>query len=159
MLHHLVWIIEGFTFFFFSKVLIFLSFSFLLLFGSPLCAFPFYWNSNGSRVCVWPATAVIEPICRLAPVGLKPGLTALRWLNAFTMFLNPILFLFLPPHPHPTSLDNPPNGASCANEFFIEIDALSFHWVCICPECIFQILFSCSMTWQIYVLGKKKMAL
>lgn len=40
---HLVWIIEGFTFFFFFFfywVLIFLSFAFLLLFGSPSAVFP-----------------------------------------------------------------------------------------------------------------------
>lgn len=54
-------------------------------------------------MCVWPARAVIEPICRLAPVGLNPGLAALWWLNAFAMFLKPILFLFLP-----SSLCDPP---------------------------------------------------
>ena len=62
----------------------------------PLCGVPFIEIAM-EVVCVWPARAVIEPICRLAPVGLNPGLTALRWLNAFAVFLKPILFLFLPP--------------------------------------------------------------
>lgn len=64
----------------------------------PLCGVPFIEIAM-EVVCVWPARAVIEPICRLAPVGLNPGLTALRWLNAFAVFLKPILFLFLPPLP------------------------------------------------------------
>lgn len=70
----------------------------------PLCGVPFIEIAM-EVVCVWPARAVIEPICRLAPVGLNPGLTALRWLNAFAVFLKPILFLFLPPLP---SLWQPP---------------------------------------------------
>lgn len=126
-----------FSLFFFSpQCSLFCLFHFSSCLVPPLrCSL--YWNSNGSRVCVWPARAVIEPICRLAPVGLNPGLTALRWLNAFAMFLKPILFL-LPP---PTSLDNPPNVSPSANKFFIEIDALSFHWVGNPPECILHILF------------------
>lgn len=113
-------------------------------------------------VCVWPARAVIEPICRLAPVGLNPGLTALRWLNAFAMFLKPILFLFLP-----SSLDNLPspppphhhlysNRAPRTNTFFIEIDALSFHRVGGPRECVLHIFVLRSVTWQIYVPQKKK---
>lgn len=100
----------------------------------PLCGVPFIEIAM-EVVCVWPARAVIEPICRLAPVGLNPGLTALRWLNAFAMFLKPILFLFLP-----SSLDNPPNLSPCVNKFFIEIDALSFHRVGDPQECILHIL-------------------
>lgn len=83
-----------FSLFFFSpQCSLFCLFHFSSCLVPPLrCSL--YWNSNGSRVCVWPARAVIEPICRLAPVGLNPGLTALlRWLNAFAMFLKPILFL------------------------------------------------------------------
>lgn len=76
----------------------------------PLCGVPFI-EIAVEVVCVWPPRAVIEPICRLAPVGLNPGLAALRWLNAFTMFLKPILFLFLAP---PSSCHNPPNGSPCA---------------------------------------------
>lgn len=48
-------------------------------------------------VCVWPARAVIEPICRLAPVGLSTGLAARRWLNVLLCSLNPFCFLFSPP--------------------------------------------------------------
>lgn len=66
------------------------------------------------------------------------------------MFLKPILFLFLVPPP--PSLDIPPNGSPCPNEFFIEIDALSFHWVYNPLQCVLRILLFCSMTRQIYVL-------
>lgn len=122
-------------FYFFPFVL---SAHFCLLFFSHFssCLLPplrcsLYWNSNGSRVCVcvWPARAVIEPICRLAPVGLNPGLTALRWLNAFAVFLKPIL----PPPPLHTPLllasipwQTLPTFSPRANKFFIEIDALYF---------------------------------
>lgn len=117
----------------------------------PLCGVPFI-EIAVEVVCVWPPRAVIEPICRLAPVGLNPGLTALRWLNAFTMFLKPILFLFLAPPLRPvTTL---PTALLVQNEFFIEIDALSFHWVCNPPQRVLHILLFCSMTRQIYVLKK-----
>lgn len=103
----------------------------------PLCGVPFI-EIAVEVVCVWPPRAVIEPICRLAPVGLNPGLTALRWLNAFTMFLKPILFLFLAPPLRPvTTL---PTALLVQNEFLIEIDALSFHWVCNPPQ---RVLTSC----------------
>lgn len=120
----------------------------------PLCGVPFIEIAM-EVVCVWPARAVIEPICRLAPVGLNPGLTALRWLNAFAMFLKPILFLFLSP-PSP-SLDKPPNVSPCANKFFIEIDALSFHWVGDPQECILHIL--CYAAWHGRFMCWKKKAL
>lgn len=116
------------------SLLFFPGCSFFCLLHFSSCLVPplrcsLYWNSSGSRVCVcvWPPRAVIEPICRLAPVGLNLGLTALRWLALLLCSLNPFYFFFSSP---PPSLDNPPNGSPCANEFFIEIDALSFHWVC-----------------------------
>lgn len=148
-LHHLVWIIERFSFSF----LFFLGAHFSVFFISPpvwfpLCGVPFIEIAM-EVVCVWPARAVIEPICRLAPVGLNPGLTALRWLNAFAMFLKPILFLFLP-----SSLDNPPNLSPCVNKFFIEIDALSFHRVGDPQECILHIL--CYAAWHGRFMSREK---
>lgn len=126
----IIWceLLRHFLFFFSSA-------HFSVFFISPpvwfsLCGVPFI-EIAVEVVCVWPAIAVIEPICRLAPVGLNPGLTALRWLNAFAMFLKPVLFLFLP-----SSLDRPPTTLThnhhlshCANKVFIEIDAQTFHWV------------------------------
>lgn len=148
-----MWIIETFPFSFFPQCSLFCLFHFSSCLVPPLrCSL--YWNSNGSRVCVWPARAVIEPICRLAPVGLNPGLTALRWLNAFAMFLKPILFL---PHTPTPSLDNPPNVSPCVNKFFIEIDAQSFHWVGNPPECILHILFFAA--WHCRFMCWKKKAL
>lgn len=99
----IIWceLLRDFLFFFFPQC------SFFCLFHFSSCLVPPPWRSfieiALEVVCVWPARAVIEPICCLAPVGLNPGLTALRWLNAFAMFLKPILFLFLP-----SSLNNLP---------------------------------------------------
>lgn len=108
----------------------------------PLCGVPFIEIAL-EVVCVWPARAVIEPICRLAPVGLNPGLMALRWLNVFAMFLKPILFLFQPPCLLPVLPPStaPTNISPRANKFLIEIDALSFHLVGDPQECILHILF------------------
>lgn len=47
-----------------------------------------------------------------------------------------------------------PTALLVQNEFFIEIDALSFHWVCNPPQHVLHILLFCSMTRQIYVLKK-----
>lgn len=38
-------------------------------------------------VCVWSEGAVIEPICRLAPVGLKPRPGRSAAVKCFAMFL------------------------------------------------------------------------
>lgn len=140
--HCIIWC-ELLSFFFFPQCSFFCLFHFSSCLVPPLwCSL--YWNSNGSHVCVcvWPARTVIEPICRLAPVGLNPGLTALRWLNAFAMFLKLFLVFFLP-----TSVDIPPlNLFHCVNKFFIETDALSFHWVGDPQESILHIL--CCAAWH-----------
>lgn len=149
MLHHLVWIMRRFSFF--------LSAHFSVFFISPPVWFPLvqrslYWNSNGSRVCVWPARAVIEPICRLAPVGLNPGLTALWWFKRFCCVPS-THFVSLSPLLH--FMTTPLTFLLVRISSLLKLMLFGFHCVCRPSRAYLAYLVLHSVTWQIYFLPQK----